>query len=189
MTQMKDERWKMKDEQGWVLWCPDDDVLLDYLQDDGVNIEPKYYVPIIPMVLVNGSKGIGTGFSTDIMCYNPLEIIDYLKNKLMYIEDKIDFIPYYEGFKGTILPMNEKKNKYLIKTSPTYIARNYQNIQFEHQVIELFKLIEFNNNITNPNIVLKINSMKPTVIEVLNNTIYPSFSSHMEVMSASSTPR
>ena len=45
-------------------------------------VEPIYYAPIIPMILVNGSKGIGTGFSTDIMCYNPLQIINYIQNKL-----------------------------------------------------------------------------------------------------------
>ena len=48
-----------------------DDAILKYLDDDGQQVEPIYYVPIIPMVLVNGAKGIGTGFSTDIMCYNP----------------------------------------------------------------------------------------------------------------------
>jgi DNA topoisomerase-2 len=90
-----------------------DDNVLTYLDDDGLLVEPVYYAPIIPMVLVNGSKGIGTGFSTDIMCYNPLEIIDYLKNKLMYIEDNIDFIPYYEGFKGEITKISD--GKFLIK--------------------------------------------------------------------------
>jgi len=90
-----------------------DDNVLTYLDDDGLLVEPVYYAPIIPMVLVNGSKGIGTGFSTDIMCYNPLEIIDYLKNKLMYIEDSIDFIPYYEGFKGEITKISD--GKFLIK--------------------------------------------------------------------------
>ena len=44
-----------------------DDAILTYLDDDGTTVEPIYYVPIIPMILVNGSKGIGTGFSTDIM--------------------------------------------------------------------------------------------------------------------------
>jgi DNA topoisomerase-2 len=90
-----------------------DDNVLTYLDDDGLLVEPVYYAPIIPMVLVNGSKGIGTGFSTDIMCYNPLEIIDYLKNKLMYIEDNIDFIPYYEGFKGEITKISD--GKFLVK--------------------------------------------------------------------------
>jgi DNA topoisomerase-2 len=55
---------------------------LKYLNDDGTPVEPQFYVPIIPMVLVNGSKGIGTGFSTEIMCYNPTQIIAYIKNKL-----------------------------------------------------------------------------------------------------------
>jgi DNA topoisomerase-2 len=94
-----------------------DDNILSYLNDDGLSVEPVFYAPIIPMVLVNGSKGIGTGFSTDIMCYNPLQIIEYLKNKLLSIEedeeDTLDFIPYYEGFKGQISKIAE--GKFLIK--------------------------------------------------------------------------
>ena len=90
-----------------------DDNILTYLNDDGLSVEPIYYAPIIPMILVNGSKGIGTGFSTDIMCYNPLQIIDYIKNKLLNIEDEIDFVPYYEGFKGQISKIGD--GKFLIK--------------------------------------------------------------------------
>ena len=90
-----------------------DDNVLEYLNDDGLTVEPIYYAPIIPMILINGSKGIGTGFSTDIMCYNPLQIIDYLQNKLRYIEDNIDFIPYYEGFKGQVTKIAD--DKFLIK--------------------------------------------------------------------------
>ena len=88
-----------------------DDNVLNYLDDDGTPVEPQFYAPIIPMVLVNGSKGIGTGFSTNIMCYNPLEIIDYLKvkllNKGLVLEN--DFVPYYEGFQGTIEKVADKK--------------------------------------------------------------------------------
>lgn len=91
-----------------------DDNILNYLNDDGLPVEPIYYAPIIPMILVNGSKGIGTGFSTDIMCYNPLQIIDYIKNKLLSNNnDAIDFIPYYEGFKGHISKISD--DKFLIK--------------------------------------------------------------------------
>ena len=92
-----------------------DDNVLKYLQDDGLQVEPLYYAPIIPMILVNGSKGIGTGFSTDIMCYNPLEIIQFIKNKLedIHTEVPFDFIPYYEGFAGNISKIGD--GKYLIK--------------------------------------------------------------------------
>jgi DNA topoisomerase-2 len=97
-----------------------DDNVLDYLNDDGLSVEPIYYAPIIPMVLVNGSKGIGTGFSTDIMCYNPLQIIEYLQNKLLSIEDEIEFVPYYEGFKGVISKISNEK--FLIKGSYEKLA-------------------------------------------------------------------
>ena len=90
-----------------------DDNVLTYLNDDGLLVEPIYYAPIIPMVLVNGSKGIGTGFSTDIMCYNPLQIIDYLNHKLLSTDGAIDFIPYYEGFTGRITKISD--DKFLIK--------------------------------------------------------------------------
>ena len=91
-----------------------DDKILKYLNDDGFPVEPIFYAPIIPMVLVNGSKGIGTGFSTEILCYNPLEIIGYLKNKLSGSSNShFDFMPYYEGFTGTISKISD--GKFLVK--------------------------------------------------------------------------
>lgn len=92
-----------------------DDSILQYNNDDGDIVEPVYYLPIIPMVLVNGVKGIGTGFSTDILPYNPSVIINYLLDKL---DDKDlsshIFIPYWNGFKGKIYEDSEN-NKYMVK--------------------------------------------------------------------------
>uniref|UniRef100_A0A6C0H5P6 DNA topoisomerase (ATP-hydrolyzing) n=1 Tax=viral metagenome TaxID=1070528 RepID=A0A6C0H5P6_9ZZZZ len=88
----------------------EDDAILEYLYDDGEKIEPHYYVPIIPMILVNGSSGIGTGFSTKIPCYNVVDIINYLINKLDDKENKdVIFKPYYNNFKGTVEEIGEKK--------------------------------------------------------------------------------
>ena len=56
-----------------------DDDILEYLNDDGLSVEPVFYAPIIPMILVNGSDGIGTGFSTKILSYNPIDIINWLR--------------------------------------------------------------------------------------------------------------
>jgi DNA topoisomerase-2 len=92
-----------------------DDNILKYLNDDGTLVEPIFYAPIIPMILVNGSKGIGTGFSTDVMCYNPIQIIDYLLSKLGdagFVNTR-EFLPYYEGFGGSIEKISE--SKFLIK--------------------------------------------------------------------------
>jgi DNA topoisomerase-2 len=90
-----------------------DDPILTYLEDDGTPVEPMFYVPIIPMQLVNGGKGIGTGFSTDIMNYNPLSIIDYVYQRLSGENLMPVLLPYYTGFKGQIIPLSE--TKYLIK--------------------------------------------------------------------------
>jgi DNA topoisomerase-2 len=96
-----------------------DDNILKYLDDDGSPVEPQFYVPIVPMILINGTKGIGTGFSTEIMCYNPLQIIGYLKNNLQHIDttssssSESEFFPYYEGFTGTISKVTE--NKFVFK--------------------------------------------------------------------------
>lgn len=90
-----------------------DDAILSYLDDDGSSIEPEYYVPIIPFALINGITGIGTGFSCTIPSYNPLQIIEYLRCKLNGQTYTMPFIPYYEGFKGTITAT--EKHKYLVK--------------------------------------------------------------------------
>ena len=96
------------------IFVEQDDHVLKYLSDDGTPVEPQFYVPIIPMVLVNGTKGIGTGFSTEIMCYNPKDIIAYLKSKLSNSASlETEFIPYYEGFNGSISKVGD--TRYLFK--------------------------------------------------------------------------
>ena len=93
-----------------------DDNIIEYLDDDGDLVEPVYYTPIIPMILVNGAKGIGTGFSTDIMCYNPLDIIKYITDKLNNLSSSsVKILPYYHGFKGNITAIDNTNKKFLIK--------------------------------------------------------------------------
>ena len=84
-----------------LIFRPEDDPILTYLNDDGASIEPEYYVPIIPMVLVNGAEGIGTGFSTTVLQYNPLQIID---NLLLMMDNKSvkEMYPWFKGFKGKV---------------------------------------------------------------------------------------
>lgn len=92
-----------------TMFSPLDDKVLNYLDDDGFPVEPVYYAPIIPMVLVNGSKGIGTGFSTEILSYNPLDIIDNLLDRISGSEPNTSFKPYYEGFEGSIVETDTNK--------------------------------------------------------------------------------
>lgn len=84
----------------------EDEPILKYIDDDGISVEPECYYPILPMILVNGSEGIGTGFSTYIPQYNVLDIIDniYL---LMENKELKKLKPYYKNFKGNIEEVNE----------------------------------------------------------------------------------
>jgi DNA topoisomerase-2 len=71
--------------------------LLSYLNDDGQSIEPEWYVPILPMILVNGGEGIGTGWSSMIPNYNPRDIVRNLK--LMMNGENVETMhPWYRGF-------------------------------------------------------------------------------------------
>lgn len=80
-----------------------DNKLLNYLNDDGFSIEPEYYVPTIPLLLVNGSEGIGTGWSTNISCFNPKDIVENIKLLLEDENNELkELVPWYRGFSGTI---------------------------------------------------------------------------------------
>lgn len=83
------------------IFNPLDNPLLEYNEDDGKKIEPLWYLPILPMILVNGSDGIGTGFSTKVPPHDP-EII--VKNLFNLMDDKPmeKMIPLFRGFRGTI---------------------------------------------------------------------------------------
>jgi DNA topoisomerase-2 len=87
-----------------LLFRQEDDPVLSYINDDGQIVEPMYYAPVIPMILVNGSKGIGTGFSTDVIPHNPIQIIAYIRAILAGVpsSDRPIIEPYFKGFKGTI---------------------------------------------------------------------------------------
>ncbi|KAF8139757.1 DNA topoisomerase II [Boletus edulis] len=90
-----------------TIFHPDDGPLLTYLKEDNDWIEPEYYIPVIPMVLVNGADGIGTG-NTSIPCYNPVDIVANLR-RLMAGEEMVPMFPWWRGFKGAIRKVGEHK--------------------------------------------------------------------------------
>jgi DNA topoisomerase II len=105
-----------------LLFPKDDLPLLEYNEDDGIMVEPKYYLPIIPMVLVNGMNGIGTGFSTSIPKFSVKDVVENIKRRLSGSGYKgID--PQYRGFRGKIIKVDDttymSKGCYEIKDSKT----------------------------------------------------------------------
>lgn len=84
----------------------EDSPILNYLDDDGVLIEPEYFFPIIPMILVNGTEGIGTGFSTSIPSYDPMKIVENIEN-LMDDKPIKKMKPWYMNFRGKVRKEND----------------------------------------------------------------------------------
>lgn len=84
-----------------LIFHPQDDPLLKHEYDDNQKIEPVWYIPIIPMVLVNGAEGIGTGWMTKIPNYNSRDLVHNLR-KMIESEDPKELQPWYKNFKGTI---------------------------------------------------------------------------------------
>lgn len=106
-----------------VIFHPDDDPILESQNEEGQAIEPRWYIPVIPMALVNGAEGIGTGWSTSLPNYNPRDIIALLK-KFIKKEPlpSNSLCPWYRGFKGSIV-LNTERGGYEVlglctKTSP-----------------------------------------------------------------------
>lgn len=85
-----------------------DEPIYEHNVDDGRSIEPTMYAPVIPMVLVNGADGIGTGWSTTIPNYHPLDIVRNLKRRMGRLTEGDNeekpfetMMPWFRGWKGT----------------------------------------------------------------------------------------
>nr|QBK88209.1 MAG: DNA topoisomerase II [Marseillevirus LCMAC202] len=95
----------------------EDDPILEYLDDEGTQIEPKYFVPVIPILLVNGCTGIGTGYSSDVPAFNPLDLVEWirvwLENSNTVDSGYPELKPWYWGFKGWTERDEKNKKRFL----------------------------------------------------------------------------
>ncbi|XP_028375125.1 DNA topoisomerase 2-alpha isoform X2 [Phyllostomus discolor] len=94
-----------------LLFPPKDDHTLKFLYDDNQRVEPEWYIPIIPMVLINGAEGIGTGWSCKIPNFDIREVVNNIR-RLMDGEEPLPMLPSYKNFKGTIEEL--ASNQYVI---------------------------------------------------------------------------
>jgi DNA topoisomerase-2 len=80
----------------------EDTPLLSFGNDDGQQIEPEWYIPVIPTVIINGCEGIGTGYSTYIPPHNPKDV---LENILRVLDDKspLPMKPFFRWFNGEVV--------------------------------------------------------------------------------------
>lgn len=93
-----------------LLFKPEDNELLIYNDEDGKPIEPKFYVPVLPLLVINGCEGIGYGWRSSIAQHNPLDVANYIL-ALMDGRETPTLKPWFRGFKGTLLDEGNGKWK------------------------------------------------------------------------------
>jgi len=92
-----------------------DDPALSWLEDDGQTVEPEYYMPVLPLLLVNGAKGIGTGFSTEVLPHSPKDIVAALRLRLTGTVADLTttrLVPWWDGFRGPVTLTEDGKKLY-----------------------------------------------------------------------------
>jgi DNA topoisomerase II len=93
-----------------VLFRKEDNMILKYLDDDGLEVEPEHYLPVLPLIAVNGCVGIGTGFSTDIPPHNPEDVLTLIRDRLEGRRSSLNGLnlrPWWYGFTGKVEPASE----------------------------------------------------------------------------------
>ena len=88
-----------------AMFRKEDASILKYINDDGLIVEPDYYQPVVPLLVINGALGIGTGFSTNIPPHNPSDVLSLLRDRLYLRRSTLAGLilqPWWYGFNGTI---------------------------------------------------------------------------------------
>lgn len=97
-----------------LLFLKADDINLISQEFEGDEIEPLFYIPTLPLLLINGCSGIGVGFANSILNRSTSNMITALRSKLAGKKVKKDlFIPSWHGFRGTVTEL--ELNKYEIR--------------------------------------------------------------------------
>merc|ERR1712087_1072495 len=158
-----------------TIFPEDDDYVLNFLDDDGLIVEPEWYVPIIPTVLLNGCQGIGTGWSTNIPSYNPRDLVASMRQLIETGGAHVDNIaPWTMGWTGTMTPQNVARTKYTVhgiveKVDDTTVLISELPIakwtsEYKDKVLdkllEANKIQDYRNNSTNERISFHI-TMEP----------------------------
>jgi len=166
-----------------LIFRKEDINLLKYINDDGILVEPEYYAPIIPMILVNGMVGIGTGWSTNVPQFNPIDIINNIKRKIQ-IGNYNSMHPIYKGFKGKIIKVNDcnyiSKGNYELNDNKLVITElpigewtdKYIRFLEEDILSEKSELIlDFDNHSTEEDISIKVTLSDTFLYDKKNFTV------------------
>ncbi len=93
-----------------TMFRKEDNPILEYVVDEGQQVEPTTYIPVLPLVLINGADGIGTGFSTTLPPSNPRVVIENVKRMIQMSNIPLEpYVPWYNKFHGSIEKVADSK--------------------------------------------------------------------------------
>ena len=161
-----------------LIFNKDDNFQLDFLNDDGFLIEPEYYLPIVPMLLINGSEGIGSGYSTFI----PKFKLEDVKNSILSKLENDRFLnldPGYENFTGLIQKVDKttyqsigkyklEKEKIIITELPIGVWTEDYNNHLDNMSENERWFKTYKNNCTEKDILFEIKTNDFSFIEKLH---------------------
>jgi len=156
----------------------EDTNILEYIDDDGYLIEPRNYFPILPLSLLNGAEGIGTGFSTYIPNFKLEDIVEWLINRISG-KKRPELKPFYKDFKGKIIKYDDftwvsegiveiEGNKLMIKELPIKLWTSDYKEFLEELVEEKDSPFKSYQNLSSDTDVLFILKIEPDKIEHIN---------------------
>ncbi len=88
--------------------------LLDFKEEEGEVIEPNYFLPIVPTVLLNGSSGIAVGFASNILNRDIRSIIDACL-KVLNGKNTGEIKPSLNGFTGDYIQDSDNHKRWIIR--------------------------------------------------------------------------
>ncbi|KAK5967928.1 DNA topoisomerase 2 [Trichostrongylus colubriformis] len=117
-----------------LIFPPSDDELLNYLEEENQSIEPEWYCPIIPMILVNGAEGIATGWSTRVLSHDISKVIDNVR-RLIEQDELAKMVPSFSDFSGNVREVEE--NRFEIRGKFTVPSQRKNASSLSIEIVEL----------------------------------------------------
>lgn len=135
-----------------------DQEIVEHLIDDGDTIEPKFFIPILPTILLNGAEGVGNGFRTNILTYKDEHVARAINEIIKHGAVKTQLIPYVNGWHGKVTKDDKQVIMYgtlkIVNTTKIHITElppHYDNEKFKillNELIENKVIKEYENKST-----------------------------------------
>ena len=110
------------------LYVKDDFVNLEHQNFEGAKIEPRFYVPVLPMLAINGSEGVSIGFAQKILPRKPKEIMKWVKQRASGERITANLTPHWEGMSCKV---NKGESKVQWEITGSFVRKSKHRITID----------------------------------------------------------